>query len=177
MFHGTPASPIVLDLGTKLTFGLEILLQTGIPLRGGLADHMSLGAESADSSATASRLPSTSGDKNSAADDRAAVAEAAARGPRWDRFRAFLAERGYFRGELAGSRLHSELLARAKLAFLETAMGSSDDGFSSGREGSGPWLERMASRAARLVFEAEHELPTEEEVRKVSFAGGAACHF
>ena len=46
-----------------------------------------------------------------------AEAQALARGPAWDEFRSSLAARGYFRGELAGSRLHSALLVRAKLAF------------------------------------------------------------
>jgi hypothetical protein len=187
--RGGPAPPAVFELGAKLAFGLELLIQQGMnsPLRaaaarpggiptaspassspvvGATAPNVNAAdasarpditptasaagsgpaatavanttaatapaaaaaaaavAQSAASAHAAQAQASAGATTNAAAVAGAtqaaraqATAEAVAVGPRWDRFRASLAERGYFRGELAGSHLHSELLARAKMAF------------------------------------------------------------
>ncbi|XP_071505340.1 protein ecdysoneless homolog [Diadema antillarum] len=50
-----------------------------------------------------------------------------ASGVRWERFLKSLREKGFFRGELAGSRLHRELLTSAKRFYAETVVTQSHD--------------------------------------------------
>ncbi|XP_078348439.1 protein ecdysoneless homolog [Oculina patagonica] len=47
------------------------------------------------------------------------------KGPKWDKFLACLTEQGYFKGEVEGSKLHQDLLKKAKHQFSENFAGES----------------------------------------------------
>ncbi|KAL3926063.1 MAG: hypothetical protein SGPRY_003482 [Prymnesium sp.] len=125
------------ELGAKLAFGLELLLHAAdsSPQRGE-GETAGVAPLEKQANVVASILRGEGGGK-------------------WERFQESLVMRGYFRGELEGSRLYTQLLEQAAREFVRGE--SSPSALS--------WLERDGLRA-RALLESSSSLPSEEALRK-----------
>ncbi|KAL1508008.1 hypothetical protein AB1Y20_007606 [Prymnesium parvum] len=115
------------QLGAKLAFGLELLLQA------------------------AEGLPS--------ARQQPERAEAAPRGGEWERFEQCLVARGYYRGEMEGSRLYRQLRQQALAEFASRAAPC-----------EAAWPEREGVWALDALSASPCALPSEEALRRLAEA-------